>query len=118
MEKIRISILLVICLPLTAFANPADQIMKEVEKHARAKDESATVNMTIVEPNGGKKERELKILRKSDKKQKVLLKITSPADLRGTAFLSIGESGKSEDQWLYLPSQKQTRRILSGGRGS
>jgi outer membrane lipoprotein-sorting protein len=37
----------------------------------------------------------------------------APADLRGTVFLSFAHSDRADDQWLYLPSLKRTRRIAS-----
>jgi len=96
----------------------ADQIFKEVEKHVNSKDESAKIVMTITEANGSKKTREMEVLRKSGESPKVMVKLQSPPDLRGTALLSIGGKGKAEEQWLYLPSSKQTRRIVSSNKNS
>jgi outer membrane lipoprotein-sorting protein len=96
----------------------ADDILKQVEKSVNAKDESAKVVMTITEANGATKIRELEIERKSGTEPKVLVKLESPPDLRGTALLSVGGKGKTDDQWLYLPSSKQTRRIVSTHKSS
>jgi outer membrane lipoprotein-sorting protein len=104
--------------PATNSAPTADQILKDVEKHMNAKDESAKVVMTIQEPNGTSKTREIEILRKAGDTPKVMVKLESPPDLRGTALLSIGRKGRGEDQWLYLPSTKQTRRIVSSNKSS
>jgi outer membrane lipoprotein-sorting protein len=97
----------------------ADQILKDVEKKVTAKDESAKIVMTITEANGSTKVREIQIKRKDGGgAPKVLVKLLSPADLRGTALLSITSKSKAEDQWLYLPSTKQTRRIVSGNKSA
>ena len=96
----------------------ADQIFKEVEKRITAKDESAKIVMTITEANGATKTRELEVRRKAGDAPKVMVKLQSPPDLRGTALLSVGGKGKAEDQWLYLPSSKQTRRIVSSNKSS
>jgi outer membrane lipoprotein-sorting protein len=94
----------------------ADEILKQVEKKLHSKDEVATVKMVILEANGSTKERKIQVSRRtSDADQAVLVKLQSPADLRGTGLLSVIK-GKDSDQWLYLPSSKQTRRILSGKR--
>jgi outer membrane lipoprotein-sorting protein len=93
----------------------ADQILKEVEKRIRAQDESAAVHLTIFEVSGSSKSRSLQIQRKSDQTQKVLVRLNQPSDLKGTALLSIGNENK-QDQWLYLPSSKQTRRISGGNK--
>lgn len=88
----------------------AKAIFEAVQKNVGSKDEVAAIKMIITEADGTKKERGLEIRRKGDEgKQKVLVKMHAPADLKGTALLSV-----AEDQWLYLPSSKQTRRIQSG----
>ncbi len=100
-----------------AAAENAKAILDRVSKNVSADDEIASVKMIISEPDGSKKERELEIRRKGEEdKQKVLVKLQGPADLKGTALLSVAK-GKSSDQWLYLPSSKQTRRIQSSGKG-
>jgi len=95
-------------------AGDAKSILNKVSKNVDAKDEVANVKMVITEADGAAKTRELEIRRKGrDDSQKVLVKLQGPADLKGTALLSVSK-GKSSDQWLYLPSSKQTRRIQSG----
>lgn len=98
-------------------APSAKAILDKVSKNVDAKDEVATVKMTVIEADGAKKDRKLELRRKGGEgDQKVLVKMQSPADLKGTALLSVSK-GKSSDQWLYLPSSKQTRRILSTNKG-
>lgn len=106
---------LLVCLgSVSASAAPsAKSILDKVSKNVDAKDEVANVKMTIVEADGSKKDRQLEIRRKGgEENQKVLVTMQSPADLKGTALLSVAKGSKN-DQWLYLPSSKQTRRILS-----
>lgn len=113
-------------LPLSSLAGPvgagpalnADQILKEIEKRVNSKDESAKIVMTVSEANGSTKTREIEIRRKSGDEPKVMVRLHSPANLRGTALLSVGGKGRAEDQWLYLPSTKQTRRIVSSNKSS
>lgn len=42
-----------------------------------------------------------------------LLVFESPADIEGTALLSHAKIIESDDQWLYLPALKRTKRISS-----
>ncbi len=94
--------------------NNAKAILEKVEKNLSSKDEVATIKMVISEADGTKKDRGMEIRRKgSEEKQKILVRMNAPADLKGTALLSV-----NQDQWLYLPSSKQTRRIQSGKRNS
>jgi outer membrane lipoprotein-sorting protein len=97
-----------------ASADNAKAILDKVAKNVDAKDEVANVKMKITEADGSAKTRELEIRRKGkDDTQKVLVKLQGPADLKGTALLSVSK-GSSSDQWLYLPSSKQTRRLQGG----
>jgi outer membrane lipoprotein-sorting protein len=120
-RSLKLAITFCALFSLTANAQPpltADQILKEVEKRVSAVDESATLEMTIIEANSASKTRDVQIRRKTNgNSHKVMVKIQGPANLRGTALLSISE-GTKEDQWLYLPSSKQTRRILSSNKSS
>lgn len=103
--------------PVTsAVAAPdAKTILKKVEQNLSAKDESAVVKMKVIESNGSSKERELEIKRKSGGKHQVLVRLRAPSDVSGVAFLSI-TNGSREDQWLYMPSQKKARRVVSGNK--
>lgn len=40
----------------------------------------------------------------------------SPADVKGTAFLSHTHAVKDDDQWLYLPALKRVKRISSSNK--
>jgi predicted RND superfamily exporter protein/outer membrane lipoprotein-sorting protein len=94
----------------------AKSILKNVEKNMSATDEVANIKMTITEADGSKRARGLQISRKGkDSDQKVMVRLNAPADLKGTGLLSVSK-GSSSDQWLYMPSNKQTRRIQSGNR--
>jgi outer membrane lipoprotein-sorting protein len=96
----------------------AKEILRKVEKNITSNDEIANLKMIIVEADGSKKERELEIKRKGGEgKQKVIVKMNAPSDLKGTSLLSVSK-GTQSDQWLYLPSSKQTRRIQSGKKSS
>jgi len=111
---------LVAALPAQAAVNNSDPkaILEQVQKNVTSKDEVGTLKMTIVEADGTKKDRTIEVRRKGGEgKQRVLVRLQSPADLKGTALLSVNK-GKESDQWLYLPSSKQTRRIQSGKRSA
>lgn len=96
-----------------AFANEAQDILKKSQALLASKDDVASVNMIIIEPDGSKKERQLTIKRKfASKKNQVLVKIQKPSDQKGAGLLSVVDNG-SEQQWIYLPSSKQVRRFIS-----
>jgi hypothetical protein len=41
-----------------------------------------------------------------------------PASVRNTRFLTIENSGRADDQWIYLPSLRRVRRIAAGEQES
>jgi hypothetical protein len=95
----------------------ADEIFKKVEKAGSVPSEEVQMKMNIIEPDGAVKPRDL-IVRKKQKgaEQKALVKILSPSDLKGVGLLTIKDGSGAEDQWLYLPSEKKSRRIIGSGK--
>lgn len=89
----------------------ASALLKKSQAQLEAKNDKANVTMKIIEANGETKTRSMSLQTMRDKNYHALIRIQSPADLKGTAFLA--EAGKDkEDQWLYLPSTKQVRRVV------
>lgn len=89
----------------------AEDILKQVEIRSSPPQEAVQMKMVTSEPGGSSKERWMTIMRKNGKEHKALVRLQKPADLKGLALLSVNSQTK-EDQWLYLPSAKKTRRIL------
>lgn len=77
-------------------------------------DAKAEMVMTLVNANGDKRERTMKstILEKKGG-DKSLMEFLTPADVKGTKFLSYEHADKDDDQWLYLPALKRVKRIAS-----
>lgn len=88
-----------------------DSLLKKSKTLIASKDDVADVTMKIIEKDGTVKERSMQIKRKFGRKHMTLVRMKSPADLKGTALLNVIEDGE-ENQWLYLPSTKQVRRII------
>ena len=111
---------LVMLLPLGALAHAgdsptADEIAGHVVQSSSFGWEGGktVVKMTLTEKGGATQERTLEIIarRKNGLLQSVV-RLRAPADVAGTAFLTIEkESGKSE-QYVYLPGLKRTRRVV------
>ena len=93
----------------------ADHLLAKVKKLTSPPHETAEISMNIIEPDGSTKTRALTVMRKNTDTQKALVRITEPTDLKGVSLLSITE-GDSEDQWLYLPTSKRSRRIVGSGK--
>lgn len=73
---------------------------------------------TIAMINKGGQERVRKIsiwskLKENGVDSKVIMRFTSPADIKQTAFLQLQNSSGDDDMWIYLPALNKTRRLVS-----
>jgi len=80
---------------------------------------SATINLSINEKNGAKRNRTISMTTKSFSGglEKRFIKFLEPADIRGTAMLIFDYKDMSDEIWIYLPALKKTRRISSTENG-
>ena len=77
------------------------------------------MEMILIDKKGNKRVRKLKTYGlEQGKDSKSLMFFISPADVKNTGFLTYDydESGKDDDQWLYLPALRKTKRIASGDK--
>jgi len=77
-------------------------------------DSVSLMKMTLINAAGQKKVRtmKMKVLEGKDE-DKSLMEFLTPADVKGTKFLSYEHVNKDDDQWLYLPALKRVKRIAS-----
>ena len=45
-----------------------------------------------------------------------MVKLLSPTDLKGVGLLTVSKNSDDESQWLYLPSEKRSRRITGSNK--
>jgi outer membrane lipoprotein-sorting protein len=98
------TLLLALASPSFAQAPAAATILRRADRAVLGEAATYTLRMTVVRP--GKPERvvEMKGWKKGD--DRGLVRYTSPAKERGTAYLRSGES-----TWLYLPSAERVVRV-------
>jgi outer membrane lipoprotein-sorting protein len=94
------------------------QIMEKVYYNPSGDDTQGNLSMTLTNNRGEQRVRTLKQYIKDDGKvEKKIMYFLSPADVRNTSFMNWSYAdGRSDDQWIYLPSLKRTRRISSDGK--
>ena len=110
---------LAVALAVPAAAQTGLDIMKEQVKRSQTKSEEARVKLAIIDPSGKEKQRELMTVAQRDDKglARLMLKFLSPADIRNTGLLTWEQPGDQEDdQWLFLPATKSTKRIASSSK--
>lgn len=95
------------------------QIALEAERRDSGfKDSRADAEMIIHKRRGSETRRQLEILVREDggKGDQSLVRFLSPADVWGTTLLTHAGSKGDDEQWLYLPALKRTKRIPSVNR--
>ena len=110
-----------ILLPLSAVAITADEIAKQVDERNDGDKSASTMEMILLDKHGNKRIRKMKkYTMDKEADNKSIIFFLSPADVRNTAFLTYDydDSSKDDDQWLYLPALKKTKRIASSDKSS
>jgi outer membrane lipoprotein-sorting protein len=107
--------LVALCHPVGA--DDARALLQQAETRHQTRSQQYTGEMTIVTKEGKSWRATWKSFREGyagDTKE--LLRFVSPPEIKGVAFLSLGQAGKTPEQWIYLPSMKRERRIAARDR--
>ena len=94
-------------------------IMIKVDERPDGNDQRSIMKMTLINKRGKTRERSVLTYSKDyGKDRKSLMYFQSPGDVKGTGFLSwdYDDPKKDDDQWLYLPALKKSRRISSSSK--
>jgi hypothetical protein len=77
--------------------------------------------MILIDKNGNERLREMKIFSKDKGKDTLRMQFfLAPADVKDTGFLTYDyySGEKDDDQWLYLPDLRKTKRIATSDKSS
>jgi len=98
----------------------ADVILENVNSRDEGKHVIQNFDMVLTNKGGKTQTRQTIIYRLDypDQRKSIIL-FTNPSNVKGTAFMSYdyGDFKREDDQWLYLPALKKTRRISASNRG-
>ena len=96
------------------------ELVAKVNQRDEGQQLTQRVNITMIDKRGKTQERSLVWYRKDvpDQRKSVIF-YESPANVQGTAFLTYDYhiQEQEDDQWLYLPALRKTRRISAANRG-
>jgi hypothetical protein len=119
----RISLIalgLLLSLPALAEALDPAAIMRTVRDRDEGQDRRSEVTLVQTMADGFVRERKLLMLEKEyGEERKATLYFTAPSDTAGTGILmhSYAEAAaREDDQWLYLPALRKTRRIATNSK--
>lgn len=117
----KLKLVIFICLLATtvlAATQSGEQIMTEEESRYNAPTEKFTITMSLIKgldiEQGAKRVIVMDMwLENKDGLQSSMIKITSPANLKGLGVLTVQSTATQTDQWLYLPDLGRSRKIAS-----
>lgn len=101
-----------------------EQIMQKVYDRDDGNHSVMEMEMILIDKNGQQRIRNLKSFGRDagpdGKDGQGIMFFLSPADVKDTGFLSYDyeDDSKDDDQWLYLPALKKTKRIASSDKSS
>ena len=97
----------------------AREIMQAVDDRDDGNNRVADMKMVLIDKNGDTRVRDIRSYDKDkgEDKQRIMF-FLSPADVEDTAFLTYDYDAyeKDDDQWLYLPALRKTKRIASSDK--
>jgi len=95
------------------------QIIEKVYNRPVGDDMTADLTMTLINSSGNERVRTIKqFIRDFGDVEKKIMFFVKPADVKNTSFMnwSYDADGKDDDQWIYLPALKKTKRISSDSK--
>jgi outer membrane lipoprotein-sorting protein len=124
MKTLKISALLFSLLLLANVASFAQEItglkiIQNVYDRPTGEDMKSELKMILVNSSGGERVREIiQYSRDFGEVEKSIMFFAAPADVKNTSFMnwSYDEDDKDDDQWIYLPALKKTKRISSDSK--
>lgn len=111
-------------LSASALALEPKEIMQKVYDREDGNNAIMDMEMLLVDSKGDQRQRTVKSWRRdagaAGKDTETIMFFLEPADVKNTGFLTYDydDSSKDDDQWLYLPALKKTKRIASSDKSS
>jgi outer membrane lipoprotein-sorting protein len=97
----------------------AREIMEKVDARDDGDNQVSDMEMILIDKNGKKRGRKIRAFGKDKGEDTLrLMFFLEPADVEDTAFLTYDydQSDKDDDQWIYLPALRKTKRIATSDK--
>ncbi|MGH7340174.1 MAG: outer membrane lipoprotein-sorting protein [Candidatus Rokuibacteriota bacterium] len=104
--------------PARGEAQSGPEIMQRHRQLHRLKDEEERLRLRLVSKHGDVKERRVVrwTMTGAGGLDKILLRFLAPRDVENTGLLTWEARDGDDDQWLYLPATKKSKRIAASGK--
>lgn len=112
---------LVFSAPILASDLTADEIAQKVDEREDGDNSASQLKMVLIDKHNNQRVRSMQQFEKDfGEDTRSVIFFLAPKDVENTAFLTFdyADSDKDDDQWLYLPALRQTKRIVSSDKSS
>ena len=112
-------LLFILAIPSVGWSLTAREIMDKVEAREKGDNAVLDMQMILIDKQGKQRERIVRSYRKKkDTNDYSIIFFESPADVKGTGFLThdYKDPQQNDDQWLYLPALRKIKRIAAGDK--
>ena len=122
MKNLKITSIVVVILIIASFSTNAQmtgrQIVEKAYNRPSGDDQTSILTMTLTNGRGQTRVRKIKQFTKDfGTVEKSVMFFQSPADVKNTSFMNWSYTAdKADDQWIYLPAIKKTKRISSDSK--
>ncbi len=118
-RMLHIGFALLLLVPAVAAAEELTgrEIMQRVEDRDDGDNMISDMEMILIDKRGQKRIRKMRSFAKDEgEDEHTLMFFLSPADVEDTGFLTYDydDVDEDDDQWLYLPALRKTKRIAAG----
>ena len=111
--------LLFLASTLNLYSQDAKEIARKSINVIEFESMEMTTTLNIHDNRGNTRIRQVVVAtRKFGDVTKTLMRFTSPADVQGTSILIYDYEDKGDDMWIFLPSLRRVRRIVSTEKGN
>jgi uncharacterized protein len=97
----------------------APEIMKRNFHASKVQSLETETTMVLTTEGGQRRERRMKTLQRLKPNgidSKLVMRFEAPADIRGVGYLQIENNEAEDDQWIYLPALKKSRRLVANNK--
>lgn len=110
---------LLVATPAPAQAQDARQMMAEALKSTKLSRSVAVGRFRLINKDGQTRIRDVTStteLKSDGVNNRRVVRFNSPADVRGTAVLTVENGAADDDIWVYLPAMKKVRRLTASNK--
>jgi outer membrane lipoprotein-sorting protein len=102
------------------WAMTGQEIMDRSIKVQDTQSAAMDIEMDLIDKSGSVSKRSLQILSMKDStgQKRTIVVFMAPATIKNTRFLIVENNGRSDDQWIYLPSLNKIKRIAASDNDS